>query len=106
MWVSDLALGARSVETRSAFLAVLQAHSVLAEPGDTQWLTVRAAKDDRSASPAGALLFKPKTILTLEAASAYRASSDSSKTCSNIWYALQSVLRSSSWTIAIDAWDP
>ena len=78
--MSDLALGARSVETRAAFLDLLQAHSVLAEPGDVQWLVTRAAKDDRSASPVGALLFKNKSAAPPEQANAYRASSESSKT--------------------------
>ena len=58
---------------------VQHAHSVLADPGDVQWLVTRAAKDDRSASPVGALLFKHKPAALPEQAHAYRASSESSK---------------------------
>ena len=67
------------METQTAFLDLLQAHSVLAEPGDVQWLVTRAAKEERAASPTGVLLFKPKPAPVPDNANAYRASSESSK---------------------------
>ena len=67
IWVSDGVLGERSIETRAAFVQLLQAHSVLAQPEDLQWLVTRAVKEERSAVPSGILLFKPKTLPAAEA---------------------------------------
>ena len=82
VWVSDCVLGARSPETRAAFISQLQQVSVEASPEDVQWLVSRPAGSAEAYS--GPQLFKGQPVpLTAPAAApdarrALRTTTDSS----------------------------
>ena len=59
IWVSDGVLGARSAETRAAFIAQLQADSTEASVDDLQWL-VKATEPLPGSGPQ---LFKPRALV-------------------------------------------
>lgn len=106
--MSDGVLGERSVDTRAAFVQLMQAHSVLAQPEDMQWLVTRAVKDDRSAAPSGILMFKAKAIPAAEADAAPKASSESSKhlCCTSLQSTADFVTASVSILLRARLWHP
>ena len=91
VWVSDCVLGARSSETRAAFISQLHQVSVEASPEDVQWLVSRPA-GSAEAYP-GPQLFKgqpvpaPAPVATPDARRAIRATSDSSSQAMSLIYA-------------------
>lgn len=82
VWVSDCVLGARSPETRAAFIGQLQQVSVEASPEDVQWLVSRPAGSAEAYS--GPQLFKGQPVAVTAPAAApdarrtIRATTDSS----------------------------
>ena len=105
IWISDAVLGARSVDTRAAFINQLQAECIEATTEDLQHL-VKPAKEGPSVA-SGPQLFKSKPSISSsssrEHAGAFRATTDSGSKLGFYTALCQHMIRGPHACITIDA---